>query len=82
MDVSNTKALYEGLPFPQRAVEDESFRLITPPPDHLGRLNHYCFAGRNNFSSDFRALVAGGGTGDAVVYLAEQLSKRGDGRVT
>jgi ubiquinone/menaquinone biosynthesis C-methylase UbiE len=36
-------------------------------------LNHYCFKGQRNFNQDFRCLVAGGGTGDSVINLAEQL---------
>jgi len=36
-------------------------------------MNHYCFKGRQNFQDHFRCLVAGGGTGDAAIFLAEQL---------
>jgi SAM-dependent methyltransferase len=82
MDLSDTKALYEGLPFPLRNAEDESFRLITPPPDHLAKINHHCFAGEECFTDGFRALVAGGGTGDAAIFLADQLARRGNARVT
>jgi SAM-dependent methyltransferase len=81
MDLSTTKSLYEGLPFPQRNPEDERRLLITPISDHLGRVNHFCFNGGEDFSDSFRALVAGGGTGDAAIYLAQQLSERGAGRV-
>lgn len=41
--------------------------------DELAELNHYCFKGRQSFRDGFRCLVAGGGTGDAAIYLAEQL---------
>src|SRR5207249_9481006 len=33
----------------------------------------YCFKGRSNFSQEFQVLVAGGGTGDQTIFLAEQL---------
>jgi SAM-dependent methyltransferase len=81
MAFTNTKALYEGYPFPFREPTDERLRLITTTPDHLGKLNHFCFAGLCDFNDASRFLVAGGGTGDAAVYLAEQLSYRGRGRV-
>jgi SAM-dependent methyltransferase len=82
MDVSNTRELYEGLPFPQRNPAEEALRLIATPPDHLGKINHHCFSAREQFADNFRILIAGGGTGDAAIYLAEQLSQRGSGRVT
>ena len=82
MDLSTTKSLYETLPFPQRNPDEEANRLITPPHDFFGRINHHCFQGKENFSDGFRALVAGGGTGDAVIYLAQQLAERGNGKVT
>jgi len=64
---------YETLPFPERDPEDERRRLIGTWLDDLGLLNHRCFRGRRDFSSPFRALVAGGGTGDGTIFLAEQL---------
>jgi SAM-dependent methyltransferase len=39
----------------------------------LGKVSHHCFAGRRDFTKGFRALVAGGGTGDAAIFLAAQL---------
>ncbi|KKL69197.1 hypothetical protein LCGC14_2117360 [marine sediment metagenome] len=64
---------YEDLPYPPREPEHESARLIRTYLDHLSLLNHYCFKGRQDFHGRFRILVAGGGTGDAVMYLGEQL---------
>ena len=81
MNFSTTKSLYEELPFPLRDPSDENLRLITPPPDHLGKINHFCFRGLKNFDDSSRLLVAGGGTGDAAIFLAEQLSYRGGGNV-
>ncbi len=70
---------YEGFPYPPRDPEEERRRLLATEDDALARVNHYCFGGREGFQG-FRALVAGGGTGDAAIYLAEQL--RGRGQVT
>jgi len=64
---------YEHLPYPPRDPDDERKRLITTWLDDLPMINHYCFAGRQSFGNGFRALVAGGGTGDGTIYLAEQL---------
>lgn len=64
---------YEALPYPPRDPEDEARRLIQTVGDNLAELNHYGFRGRQTFMDGFRALVAGGGTGDSAIFLAEQL---------
>lgn len=68
---------YETYPYPARDPRDEARRLITGSPSHLAELDHYVFAGRRDASRPFRVLVAGGGTGDATVMLAQQLSDAG-----
>ncbi|OUS17028.1 methyltransferase [Rhodospirillales bacterium 47_12_T64] len=65
---------YEAYPYPARDPRDEKKRLITGSPSNLAELNHYLFAGRRDFSKPFRVLVAGGGTGDATIMLAQQLA--------
>ncbi len=70
---SNVRAQYEAYPFPLRDPRDESKRLVITEQDCLGKLNHYCFGGRQGFGNGFRVLVAGGGTGDHTIFLAEQL---------
>jgi len=67
------RAQYEDYPFPLRDPSDESKRLVVTDQDSLGKLNHFCFGGRQNFGNGFRVLVAGGGTGDHTIFLAEQL---------
>lgn len=67
------RAQYEALPYPERDPQDERKRLIGTWLDDLALLNHRCFRGRRNFTGAFRALVAGGGTGDGTIFLAEQL---------
>ncbi len=70
---SNVRAQYEAYPFPLRDARDESRRLVIAEQECLGKLNHFCFGGRRNFDHGFRVLVAGGGTGDHTIFLAEQL---------
>ncbi len=74
--VDDVRAQYEALPYPARDPRDEAIRLITGTPSHILEVNHYLFAGRLNFNRPFRALVAGGGTGDACIMLAQQLADR------
>jgi SAM-dependent methyltransferase len=71
------RAQYESYPYPVRDPADEAKRLITGSPGHLDELNHYVFGGRHDFAKPFRVLVAGGGTGDATIMLAQQLANAG-----
>ena len=74
---------YEAYPYPLRDPRDEARRLVVGSPSNLAEVDHYLFAGRADFRHGFRALVAGGGTGDAAVMLAQQLADAGgDGHVT
>ncbi|WP_289078992.1 class I SAM-dependent methyltransferase [uncultured Thalassospira sp.] len=75
------RELYEQFPYPLRDPQEEKDRLLMPPLDTLSRVNHYCFGGTKVIDASFRALVAGGGTGDAMIWLAEQLRDVG-GSVT
>jgi SAM-dependent methyltransferase len=70
--ISSVKQQYEELPYPPRNPEDKKKRLLRTIGDSLGEINHCCFKGRRDFNQDFRCLVAGDGTGDSVIYLAEQ----------
>ncbi len=69
----NVRAQYEDFPFPLRDPRNEARGLIVTEQDSLGKLNHFCFGGRQGFGGEFRVLVAGGGTGDHSIFLAEQL---------
>lgn len=68
--------LYASLPYPARDPEEERTRLIGTWLDDLRLVNHYGFRGAADFRG-LRVLVAGGGTGDATIYLAEQLREVG-----
>jgi SAM-dependent methyltransferase len=67
------KQQYEALPYPPRDPDRERERLIHGVGDNLITLSHHCFGGRKDYRGGFRALVAGGGTGDSTIYLGEQL---------
>lgn len=67
------KAQYEIYPYPPRNPEQEQAHLRMPLLDALDVLNYYGFGGRRDFTRGVRVLVAGGGTGDAAIALAEQL---------
>ena len=75
-DSAPVRAHYEALPYPTRDPADERHRLITGSPSHLDELNHYVFGGRLDMGKPFRALVAGGGTGDVAIMLAQHLADR------
>ena len=64
---------YETYPYPERNPDDEKKRLISGSPSNLFELNHYVFGGARDLSKPMKALVAGGGTGDAAVMLAQHM---------
>ncbi len=68
-------AQYEAYPYPARDPGDEATRLIEGSPSHLDEVAHWVFAGA--VPRPLRVLVAGGGTGDALVMLAQHTADRG-----
>ena len=74
----NVRDQYEAYPYPSRDPADEAKRLVVGSPSNLLEVNHYLFGGRRDFTKPFRALVAGGGTGDASIMLAQQLANAGN----
>jgi len=77
MTADPVRAQYEDYPYPPRDPKDEARRLIAGSPSHLDEVVHYAFGGAVDLARPFRALVAGGSTGDATVMLAQQLADRG-----
>ncbi len=71
------RAQYEAYPYPARDPAEEAARLITGSPSHPVEIDHFLFQGRRDWSKPFRALVAGGGTGDGLVMLAQKLADIG-----
>lgn len=68
---------YERYPYPDRNPADEAKRLIVGSPSHPLEIDHFLFRGARDWSAPFRALVAGGGTGDALIMLAQLLRDAG-----
>jgi SAM-dependent methyltransferase len=66
---------YEAYPYPRRDPRDEAKRLIVGSPSHLREIDHWIFGAVRPASRPLRALVAGGGTGDATVMLAQQMAR-------
>lgn len=75
--LARVAAQYEALPYPTRDPAEEDTRLIGTWLDDLDLINHRCFYGARRFDGGFRILVAGGGTGDGTIFLAQQLRERG-----
>ena len=65
---------YEAYPYPERDPADEKTRLIEGSPSHPREIDHFLFSGQRDWSRPFRALVAGGGTGDGLIMLAQHLA--------
>ncbi|MEM7525012.1 MAG: methyltransferase [Pseudomonadota bacterium] len=70
------KRQYEAFPYPARDPADEAKRLIEGSPSHPAEIDHFVFGGRRDWTKPFRALVAGGGTGDGLIMLAQKLADR------
>ena len=74
---------YEAFPYPARDPADEARRLVVGSPSHLREVDHWVFGAARPRARPLRALVAGGGTGDGVIMLAQQLvSAERPGQVT
>ena len=70
-------AQYEAFPYPQRDPRDEARRLIVGSPSHLREVDHWIFGARRAASHPLHALMAGGGSGDGTVMLAQQMAALG-----
>jgi SAM-dependent methyltransferase len=76
-------AQYEAFPYPARDPRDEAKRLIIGSPSHLREVDHWVFGAARPASQPLRALMAGGGSGDGTMMLAQQMASLGrPGRVT
>ena len=68
---------YEAFPYPARDPADEKKRLIQGSPSNAVEIDHFLFGGQRDWSRPLRALIAGGGTGDALIQLAQVLTSTG-----
>jgi SAM-dependent methyltransferase len=74
---------YEAYPYPKRDPRDEAKRLVVGSPSHLREIDHWIFGAGRPAGRPLNALVAGGGTGDATIMLAQQMTTLGrTGQVT
>ena len=64
---------YELYPYPKRNPEEELNSLFVSWSDQIGNISHYCYKGLRDLRDGGRFLIAGGGTGDAAIHIAEQL---------
>lgn len=70
-------AQYEAYPYPKRDPREEAKRLIIGSPGHLREVDYWVFGANRPASRPLNALVAGGGTGDATIMLAQQMARAG-----
>ncbi len=76
-------AQYEAYPYPARDPAEEARRLVIGSPSHLREIDHWVFGAARPRARPLRALVAGGGTGDGTIMLAQQMAAAGrPGQVT
>lgn len=68
------QAQYEAYPYPERDPRDEVKRLITGSPSWPQEMDHHLWGGARDWSQPLRVLVAGGGTGDGLIQLAQTLT--------
>lgn len=68
-------AQYEAYPYPRRDPRDEAKRLIVGSPGHLYEVDHWVFGATRPADRPLNVLIAGGGTGDATMMLAQQMTR-------
>ncbi|EUK17735.1 class I SAM-dependent methyltransferase [Commensalibacter papalotli (ex Servin-Garciduenas et al. 2014)] len=67
---------YEAYPYPERNPLDEKKRLFIGSPSHLNEIDYWVFGGYRKATDPLRILVAGCGTGDAAIMMAQQISRQ------
>src|ERR1700760_1305894 len=77
IDATDTRLAqqYEAYPYPRRDPRDEAKRLIIGSPGHFREIDYWVFGARRPASRPLNALIAGGGTGDATIMLAQQMTR-------
>ncbi|HYF07479.1 MAG TPA: methyltransferase [Acetobacteraceae bacterium] len=68
---------YESYPYPRRDPREEARRLVVGSPSHLREVDHWIFSARRPASRPLNALMAGGGSGDGTMMLAQHLAWAG-----
>ncbi|CAI3944958.1 bifunctional 2-polyprenyl-6-hydroxyphenol methylase/3-demethylubiquinol 3-O-methyltransferase UbiG [Commensalibacter papalotli (ex Botero et al. 2024)] len=67
---------YEAYPYPERNPLDEKKRLFIGSPSHLNEIDYWVFGGYRKATDPLKILVAGCGTGDAAIMMAQQISRQ------
>lgn len=75
--MSATPDRYDAYPYPARDPADETKRLLSGSPSNLVEIDHYLHGGKRDWTEPLRVLVAGGGTGDGFIMLAQELATAG-----
>lgn len=75
--MNRVKEQYDSYPYPARDPQDERKRLIRGSPSWPMEMDHHLWGGKRDWKQPLRALIAGGGTGDALVQLAQVLTSLG-----
>ncbi len=65
---------YDAYPYPARDPKDEAKRLIVGSPSQPVEIDHFVFGGNRDWSVPIKILVAGGGSGDGLIQLAQGLT--------
>ncbi len=74
MTMSKIIEQYDAYPYPARDPADERKRLITGSPSNPMEIDHHVFGGVRDWSQTLNVLVAGGGSGDGLIQLAQMLT--------
>ncbi len=65
---------YNAYPYPERDPSDERKRLISGSPSNPLEIDHHLFGGKRDWSKSIKVLVAGGGSGDGLIQIAQLLT--------
>lgn len=65
---------YNTYPYPARDPKDELKRMISGSPSNPMEIDHHVFGGERDWSQKIRILVAGGGSGDGLIQIAQVLT--------
>ncbi|PWJ18238.1 class I SAM-dependent methyltransferase [Jannaschia seohaensis] len=68
---------YDAYPYPARDPAEEAKRLVVGSPSRPAEMDHFLWGGRRDWTQPLRVLVAGGGSGDGTVQLAQMLTDAG-----
>ena len=72
-DLKQVQDHYLDYPYPMCDPEDDKKNIMRIEGDFLSEINHHLYSGKQNFRKGYRVLIAGGGTGDAAVWIGKQL---------